>query len=495
MQNSVARFTKSARRGLDRVNSAVNSMGRGIRNASLAITAAGAAVTASMVGILKQFSKIEDAEAAFTPLLGGADRAKLAVAELNKTAASTPFQFETLAGSMQQLLPVMNGDIQNTIATMRMLGDTAGGNAQKLDTITRGYTKAMLKGKVDLESLNMIAEAGVPIYNELAASLGVTTDKMFAMVSAGKVAPADLTRGFQRMTREGGIFYNGMEIASRTLSGRFSTLKDNISQVAAELGDALAPEIKELTIKATEVAQTVKAWIIENKALIRLKFEQTVKKIGDAIGWVVKHRDAIVRTAKTVGVLIVVLKSLAVVMAIVNAVMIANPIGLIVVAIAALIAAVAALIIWWDKIKEKFLSFPAPVKAALMIVLGPLGMLAGAAMIIQDNWGGIQGFFTGIFDAIGNSIDYVWDKMKAFIDFHVWAVQQIADVVPFWGDDEIDQAPRMRQNRPQTQTAASAGNSSTMNGEVVIRDETGKAQATKQPTNGVGLRVHYSGGF
>ena len=70
-------------------------------------------------------------------------------------------------GDVNEFVSQMIDDIENTIKTLRMLGDTAGGNAQKLDTITRGFTKSMLKGKVDLESLNMIAESGVPIFSEL----------------------------------------------------------------------------------------------------------------------------------------------------------------------------------------------------------------------------------------------------------------------------------------------------------------------------------------
>ena len=140
------------------------------------------------VGIFNEARKLEDAEAAFTPLMGGAARAKELVQALNIAAAETPFEFDAIRKATTTLLPVMNGDIQKTVDTFKMLGDTAGGNAEKLDSITRGFSKAMLKGKVDMESLNMIAEAGVPIFTEMAQSMGYGKENMtafFKQISTG----------------------------------------------------------------------------------------------------------------------------------------------------------------------------------------------------------------------------------------------------------------------------------------------------------------------
>ena len=288
MQNRVGKFTRGMERGLRSANRALNKFVGGLARAGkglLKLSVAGVGVLTASVGLLvREFSKVENAEAAFTPLLGGAERAKQAVQALNDTAASTPFQFETLASAANQLLPVMNGNIENTIKTLRMLGDTAGGNAQKLDSITRGFTKAMLKGKVDMESLNMIAEAGVPIFGDLAAVMGTEVNEaFFKMISAGKVTTTQLTKAFEKMTDKGGIFFNGMEIASKTTSGLFSTLKDNISLTAAELGGVLAPTVKELIKGATDVAKRVREWVKNNRELISDKFTKFVESAKSAI--------------------------------------------------------------------------------------------------------------------------------------------------------------------------------------------------------------------
>jgi tape measure domain-containing protein len=328
MESHLGRFvgkTSMAMRKLDKFTTgAVMTIGRGLKTGFL--YAAGAATTLGygIMKVMSAFSEVEDAEAAFTPLLGGAEQAKDMVARLNKEADTTPFEFEQLAGVTKQLLPVMNGDIQKTIDTMRMLGDASGGNANKMESATRGYTKAMLKGKVDMESLNMIGEAGIPIFDQLAKSMGVKTGKrFFQMISSGKVKTKDLTAAFQKMTSEGGLFYKGMDLASATFSGRMSTLKDSVKRVARELGGALAPTIKDLVDKAVAFMPVIQKWLAGNRKLIQSKFAEYVKKIGDAIKWLIKHFDEIVKWGKRLVIVVVGIKAVASAMGMINLAMLA----------------------------------------------------------------------------------------------------------------------------------------------------------------------------
>lgn len=520
MQNRVGKFTRSMQRGLRKVNRAIDSTVSGLKSIGGAAIKYGAigvgAVTAAVGLLVREFSKVENAEAAFTPLLGSAERARQAVEAINETAATTPFQFETLAGSVNQLLPVMNGNIENTIETVRMLGDTAGGNAQKLDSITRGFTKAMLKGKVDMESLNMIAEAGVPIFQDLAHVMGTEVNaQFFKMISAGKVGTKQLTQAFEKLTGEGGKFYNGMEIASKTTTGLWSTLKDNISLTAAELGGVLAPTIKDLIKQATKLAQKVREWVKSNRELINTKFLEWVDiakrfllGLVDAFDFLRKHGKTIAKITGTVVALIVVLKILAGVMAVVNLVMMANPIGLIVVAIGALIAAIAAAIIWWDEIKAAFLSLPKPVQAAIAVLTGPIGWLIGAASLIYDNWEPIKGFFANLWDGVVRIFDRAVAKITAVVDKVKGVAQSIANTASavgdfVFGDDEdrrdVDRRGRPLQGpqvvSPQDRTAQMIEERrTTSTAEVTIRDETNRAEVTKGKL-GAGVMLQPSGAF
>lgn len=317
----------------------INEKAVGVASKSLLglVTALGAGAAVA----IKMASSIENATAAFTPLLGGVEKAEKLVGMLNKTAATTPFQFEDISKAAKQLLPVMEGDLENTVETFRMLGDTAGGNAQKLESITRGYTKAMLKNKVDMESLNMIAEAGVPIYTELADSMGVSVAEMTAMSSAGKITSSDLTEAFQKMTSEGGIFFEGMQIASETASGKMSTLKDIGVLLAAEIGGKLLPAWKGFLDVMINAGNSMIAFIQDGERLNRL-----LNVILPIIAGIAGGLAAFLILTKVIAIV----KGFTTAMAVLNAVLAANPVILIAAAIAVVIAAIVLLIRNWDKV-------------------------------------------------------------------------------------------------------------------------------------------------
>lgn len=481
MQSAVGRFALAAEQRLAAVNRATRMLGGSLATAAkvgfAGLTAGAGALTAALIGVTKAFMTVEDAQAAFTPLLGGAEKAQELVGRLNETAASTPFQFGNLADVASQLLPVMNGNLDETILRLRQLGDTAGGNAQKLDSITRGFTKAMLKGKVDLEALNMIGEAGVPIFQELAAVMNTKVDEaFFDMISAGEVATTDLIKAFERMTTANGIFFNGMKIASKTTSGLWSTMVDNITLAAAEVGGAISPVIKELIGSVTEVAQRVREWAVANKGLIATRAAEVAERlnktfrkilttlenvnilervgqafelIGKMIDFLVTKGPAILQWAKWIGGAVVALQSLSVILGIVNTLMLLNPIGLVIAGLALLAAGIAVVVANAENLDAWLESLPGLVKLALT----PLRMLIKAIAYIKENAGAIS-------DAIGSGL------------------RTAGSFLGLEDDGETRPAPAPLLT-PEQRTADIMQRSETINrAEMVLRDETGRVQPT-----------------
>ncbi len=516
MMSNVGKFTRSSRRAFKSLTRTVMKFGSALKSAAmgtLRIATVGVGLLTASVGLLiREFSKVENAVAAFTPLLGGAAKAKKMVDELNKTAATTPFQFEALADATSMLLPVMNGNIAETISLIRTLGDTAGGNVQKLESITRGFTKAMLKGKVDMESLNMIAEAGVPIFTELAKSMGVSQAKFFKMVTAGKVSTAQLNKAFKTMTKEGGIFFRGMEIASKTTTGLFSTLKDNISLTAAELGSVLAPTVKALIIQLTKVAQEVRAWVTANKNLIATRVERWIEFVKTSAGDmfdIAKGGAKIVAglTLAFVGLKIAVLAAnvailaytvlmgtvgavtlfftntvagLAIAIALLtakqwlwNAALTANPIGLIIAAIAALVAAGVMLVKNWDKVKSFF-----------------VGLWDTLKVIFGGIWSFVSGFFdlftSGTRD-MARGLEGLDPKLSMLVDDRRDPNRTTDDagIGDFATVSPQDRIARSVEESRETSTAS-----------LTIKDETGRAELKQQgPMTGLGIKLEPSGAF
>ena len=90
------------------------------------------------------------------------------------------------------------------------------------------------------------------------------------------------------MTNEGGVFFKGMEIASATLTGKISTLKDNLALTAATIGTQLLPTIKPLLDRAIKIATAMREWINNNKEFINQRVQEVFKKITLVVQTLIK---------------------------------------------------------------------------------------------------------------------------------------------------------------------------------------------------------------
>jgi len=303
-----------------------------------AIVAAGTAIT------VKAAAANEDMIASFVPMMGGSfEKAASLFKTIQKEAATTPFEIDRISASVRTLMPAFAGSAEAAKDAFRMLGDTAQGNSQKLETITSAYTKSMLKGKVSMMEINQIANAGVPIYTELAKSMGITEKQMMEMSKKGQITSTDLTNAFKNMTSEGGIFFKGMETASDTFNMRILGIKENLAILSGVIGESLLPVAKDLAGKVLDAVQSFTVWIQEGDNLKKMANILIYTLSGLTAGFV-----AFLVVAKGSAIL----HGLAEAFGKLTAAMAANPIGIIAVVITAvLIPALIALYRNWDVVQ------------------------------------------------------------------------------------------------------------------------------------------------
>lgn len=360
------RFTQALRRDFAKAQRSVAAFGASVKRFAgralrIGIIGGLAAAGFAVAQFVKQASKIEDAVAAFTPLVGGVQAAENIIDKLNQTAATTPFQLESLADATKILLGFGAATEDTIIPVLRMLGDTAGGSSDRLERISLAFGKIQALGRVTMKEINQLISAGIPIIGELSDVLDVTPQKLSELIRQGKVSNKDITKAFQNMTSEGGKFFKGMEIASATLTGKFSTFKDNVALTAAAFGDVLLPILKDFLDKGISAAANIKDWVTANQELIKTKVEKFIEKV-------VRFTKEAVRIFKIIINVIDTLKPLIIGIAIVwgiykvamiaasiaqialNVAMTANPIGIIIVAIGALVAGIIWLTKNWDKV-------------------------------------------------------------------------------------------------------------------------------------------------
>lgn len=521
MTRSLGDMTRSMERGLRRVDRSLSrvrtGLGRGFKfaakSAAVGVTALGGAVGF----VMKQFSTIEDATASFTPILGGVEKATKLVEMLNETAATTPFQFENLANAAAQLLPMMDNDLEKTIKTVRMLGDASGGNVARLERIVNGYNKALLKNTLDKEALNMVGEANVPIYHEIAQFKGISVDRLFSLITAGKLKAVDLTASFERLTGEGGMFYNAMDISAKTLTGRLTTLKDYITLTAASFGSVLAPEIKDVVIYLIEGAKRMREWVQANRAVLRVRFLeyldktkatmkriwaflkdfnkqydiltltfQALRSIAEGFVWLGKHGEKVFKIVVAFLMLNVAVKAATVLMTAFNLVMMVNPAYLLYAAIVAVAGAVVFMVREWDTFEKMF---------------------PRVAETFKKVWGEVKDYFFEVWDGISEYIDDAIARMEIQIKKATGFLTRMRDATrdlskTFLDAYGIDGGARDAVKAATAPTPlvrsvssrnAQAANDGGQNNVLVIKDETGRAKFEKNP--GPGIKLQKTGAF
>lgn len=490
MQANVGRFSRSAQDGMRKVaDVSQNLIGKTIKLGGVL----GTAFAAGVAGL-----------AAFVTMTNSAN------AEIDNMSAAMGVQADTTR-AMGGVLSSMTMNWENFTDLLEeqtnKFGELKGaGEMKKLQEAIdiTGLSVAKLKKMNPEEQFIAIADSLVKMKDGQKAAFiadeiwGGEGNKVIQGLRARKMTVSQVIAEYQKYnfyTKEGQQATRDFNAAMKPLNQMISTSKD---QLAGLIGGALTPYIK----KATD-------WAAANKEIINSKLELWAQKLADALVWLVTNSDKILLWAKYIGIalgafiaFVAVLRTLILVMTAVNLVMAMNPIVLITLAVIALVAAVGYLIYKFFGLQGLMLAVKVALVAvgtAVLGMMGPIGWLIGAAILIWRNWdvlgpffsnlwSGIVGAFSGAKDMIGSMIDWLIDKVTGFIR----TVTDLPGKVKgfFTGGGSAAEAGA-NVNSPQKRTADSIRETRNTS-EVTIKDETKKAKVTKGDL-GKGVRLQHTG--
>lgn len=313
------------------LNKSLGRVQRNMRSMTSNFTRLGESMTRSitlpLVGLgaaaVKSAADLETLETSFVSLTGGARQAAMMVAQLNEFTAKTPFQLEQVGNAARQLI-ASGTAISEVNDQLQFLGDIAATSGSSIEEIAAIFAKVNAKGKVELENLNQLAERGIPIFTALSDATGLLPSKL----GAGAVSVKQFNETLRSFAEEGGFANGAMERLSQTAAGKFSTALDNLKLAGAELGQTLLPAVTKLLDGVTELAKRFAATTGATKQMT-MEIALLVAGIGPLIIFLPQ--------------IIAQITALRGVFLSLNAVMLANPAGLVVAGIAALTAAVVLL--------------------------------------------------------------------------------------------------------------------------------------------------------
>lgn len=236
--------------GISKLNSAAKS---GVAAAGKALAGVTAALGAGVVAGVKYNATIEQYQTSFEVMTGSAEEAAKIVQRLTQIGAQTPFEMTGLAETTQ-LLMNYGFTADEAMDRMMMLGDISQGSADKMNRIATAYGQMSSAGKVQLEDIKQMIEAGFNPLQEISQTTGESMESLYDRISKGTISVDEITASMQRSTSEGGKYFQSMAKQSQTVSGQLSTLKDNAMQllgsltsgVSEVLGGDVLPAVNEM---------------------------------------------------------------------------------------------------------------------------------------------------------------------------------------------------------------------------------------------------------
>ena len=407
--------------------------------------------------------QIEQYATSFATMTGSEEKAAEMTAKLGEIAASTPFEMPTLADATQ-LLMNYGFTADGAIEKMMMLGDIAQGQPDKMNRIAMAYGQMSSAGKVTLEDVKQMIEAGFNPLQEISEATGESMESLYDRISKGTISVDEITASMERSTSEGGKYFGAMNAQSKTFTGRLSTLKDAANE---SIGNILAPLLQ----------RAADDWFPRLTEAI----EQVDEKFAEFGAWVEEHSGILTALGVVIGVITAALTAQAAVTAITTAMEAAHaaslgalitmkyadaaaslaalaPYLLIAAAIAALIAVIVLCVKHWDEIKakvvevataigewvtsmvaaviEKFEAMKAAVAEKIATIVANVtskfqeirstisSKLNEAKSTVENVFDNIKQSITDKIEAARDAVEDAIDKIKGFFDFE-WKLPDI----------------------------------------------------------------------
>lgn len=415
-----------------------------------AIAGIAAAATSKAIEVvsssLKQFvgsaSEIQSLRASFESLTGDITQTNKVMTNLYEFGKKTAFTNEEIQSAGRSFLAV-GQDADQMRESMSLAGDIAGATGANLGQLVLPLTQAFSRGKLQTQDFYQILNSGAGAMRgtleEAYKAAGGVKNLQDAM-AAGEITSDILWDAMRRATAQGGFAFEGAIKQSQTFNGRMSNLQETVTNLGLKLlgVNAITGEVQSGGIFDT-LSKSVQ-WLVDN--------------LPKMVDWLSQNKDWIMSIGVALGTVLGIIGAVklattawAIAQGVLNAVMAANPIGLIVLAIAGLVAGLTYFFTQTEMGKQILTTFGQiagqvweGIKAGLKVVgdffgsvfstissivggvfnwvrdnwqllaailFGPIGIAVG---VISSNFGTIRAIFQGAW----NFITGLWGQIGGF---------------------------------------------------------------------------------
>lgn len=364
--------------GVEKLSGLKIGIGAGIASEAVGIMTSGISeLSSEAVNSVDALTKFED-----TMNFAGFDAKKIQIAKdaIKQYASDTVYDLTTTANTVAQLAANGVKDYTELTKAAGNLNAVAGGNADTFKSVAMVLTQTAGAGKLTTENWNQLANAIPGASGKLQEALrnnGAFTGNFRDAMEDGKITALEFNKALMDLGNDP-IAVKAAK-STKTFEGAIGQMKANVVETFANILQAIGIE------KLTSAINTMGS-IVQTALQPFLWFFKELKEGNPALEFFLGIIGALtvgfIAYQAVVGSISLATKIWAGYQALLNGIMMLNPIGLVIAAIASLVALVVIAISYWDQWG-----------AALMVFLGPVGMIISAFKSLYDHWESIKQAF------------------------------------------------------------------------------------------------------
>ncbi|MDK0853237.1 tape measure protein [Clostridium perfringens] len=363
----------------------------------------------------------EQAQVAWSTILGSHEAASKMMAEITDYAAKTPFSKMGVDAMAKQLTNAgFEGQaVFDQLTKIGDMGSAFGIQEDSLREMVRQYAQVQQAQVAYTEDLNILQDRGIPIYKALGEVMGVPVSQVKKLASQGKVTADVYNKAIDSMANK---TKGAMEAQSQTFNGMMSTLEDNLSVLWGYLTkdwfdnmknslSSFLPKLEDfVTLVGTDgFTGAVDKMLPQLSPLVNLLSDigsllitVVIPSLLDFGGWVAEHIQPIAFLGTVIGSLALGFKAYSIISSIIPLVQgLAAVFGLLEVETLGEAAAQ-----WY--VNLAFLGFP-----ITWLIIG-LVALVGAFAYLWTTSEGFRNFWIGMWETVKEACSNAWNSISHF---------------------------------------------------------------------------------
>lgn len=347
------------------------------------------------------------------------------VLALSTTLASVGLEAEGGGSAISAVITKIDKDVALNTDSLKTWADVAGMSVKDFKTLWENDAMSAIQKVVGGMG---DAKAGGENLNIILDELGVTslrqTDTMKRLSGASELM-ADMVNISNNAWEENSALTNESSKRYETTAAKITQMKNTVTELCVKLGDILLPILNKIISAISKFTN----WLTNlNPAAqkIVLVVLAIVSALGPFLIILAKLISSVGTIMTIVPKLVAIIKTVRTAFASFNATLLANPIVLIVAAIAALIA---GFVLLWNKcewFRNFWIGLWENVKNVCKAVIdGIVGFFTGIIDFIKNNW---QGLLLFIVNPFAGAFKLLYDNCEGFRNFVDGIIQKVKEI-------------------------------------------------------------------